>query len=410
MFEDCVSASSCLRSCEFQFLCDICKPAVTIEAGLPVGDLDWDRVMALSIRHRVAPTLFSSMNEAGWKGVPENIRHALEELYRQNSLKSLRLAGELVQLRRLFDRQSIPWMVFKGMALAAKLYGGFSRRYAGDIDVIVPAEHAPQAKNLLLESGYRLQVVDQRRVARQEQTMIHCIHHYEFFHTEKDIRIELHWRLAKNSFHNPFPLKTLWDSNETISISNHQIPALISPEELLLYLCFHGTRHYWFRLFWLCDIARLLQQYGEVIHWDRLFQLAKDQSVFRALSLGLVLAQHFLDAPVPLAARKQMQREFPKNVYQRIDKYLNVESIDYASPSLDQKLDDLKHEYYFHESLIPRLGSLYHYLVLPSPPVQRMVLLPPWLFILYIPIQISNLFYRFIVKPLGRCISRQRSE
>ena len=84
-----------------------------------------------------------------------------------------------------------------------------------------------------------------------------------------------------------------------------------SPEDLILMLCIHGAKDFWERLEWVCGLAELIRSEADV-DWKRLLEHAKKIRCMRIISLGLVVAQEMLGAPVPagvlsqLCSRKQL--------------------------------------------------------------------------------------------------------
>ncbi|MEO8342158.1 MAG: nucleotidyltransferase family protein, partial [Nitrospirota bacterium] len=71
----------------------------------------------------------------------------------------------------------------------------------------------------------------------------------------------------------------------------------MAPEEFLIILCLHGSKHGWERLKWVADVAELLR--SQWINWKRVFSTAAERKCHRMLLLGLALAigywrSHFL--------------------------------------------------------------------------------------------------------------------
>ena len=71
-----------------------------------------------------------------------------------------------------------------------------------------------------------------------------------------------------------------------------------SPEDLLLILCVHGSRHLWNRMKWICDVAELVRA-NQGMDWGQLVAQAENLGSERMLLLGLLLATDLLRAPLP---------------------------------------------------------------------------------------------------------------
>ena len=72
----------------------------------------------------------------------------------------------------------------------------------------------------------------------------------------------------------------------------------MSPEDLLVYLCEHGSNHVWWRIEWICGVAELLRS-GRVRSWDRVFAFADEFKGARRLRTSLCIARDLLGASVP---------------------------------------------------------------------------------------------------------------
>jgi hypothetical protein len=56
--------------------------------------------------------------------------------------------------------------------------------------------------------------------------------------------VELHWGFVDRQFSLPLDAEGLWGRLQRVSLGGGTIPTL-SPEDLLLILCMHGSVHLW---------------------------------------------------------------------------------------------------------------------------------------------------------------------
>jgi hypothetical protein len=107
----------------------------------------------------------------------------------------------------------------------------------------------------------------------------------------------MHWRLVGKRF--PFSLEVakLWDRLETVNVSGIPVCSF-PPEETLLYLCVHGSKHLWERLVWVTDVAQMINRTPK-LDWERLCRLANLHGCRRVVNLALLLAHELLGARVP---------------------------------------------------------------------------------------------------------------
>jgi len=71
----------------------------------------------------------------------------------------------------------------------------------------------------------------------------------------------------------------------------------IAPDDLVVMLTVHGSKHAWSRLKWVCDIRRLLDIPG--LDVEAAVASVRPWRGVRTVLVGIHLARHFLDAPVP---------------------------------------------------------------------------------------------------------------
>ena len=82
-------------------------------------------------------------------------------------------------------------------------------------------------------------------------------HHITFFHPQKKIKVEIHWRLNPGPAREP-SFEALWKRKSLSSNLNNNPVYMLGNEDLFLFLVSHGARHGWSRLRWLYDIHILL--------------------------------------------------------------------------------------------------------------------------------------------------------
>ena len=102
-------------------------------------------------------------------------------------------------------------------------------------------------------------------------------------------------------------LKGVWERCETVSLAGATVTAL-SPEDLLLFLCVHGSKHGWRCLQWLCDVAQLVRSHA-TMDWGLVMEQTKTFGCQRALFLCLFLAEDILGTPIPHEIKQKTQHD-----------------------------------------------------------------------------------------------------
>ncbi len=254
------------------------------------GNIDWAYVIERAKRNHVTPLLCQSLNEVCHDLVPAEVLKILRDYANANAHYNLYRTGELIKLVRLFEANGIPALPFKGPVLSLLAYRTLGLRDYGDLDILVRPQDVLRTQRLLIVHGYHLITP-----ASDSQTEPHFSPRNKdliFASVDGRVRVELHWRLTGKHFDFPLDLDSLWERLDEVSLAGTMVRTL-APEDLLLYLCMHGSRHGWERLLWICDVAELLRT-QPTMDWEWLSLEANRLGNSRTLSLGLILARDLL--------------------------------------------------------------------------------------------------------------------
>jgi hypothetical protein len=259
--------------------------------------IDWEYLFQLAGRHAVLPLLYRGLETNAREAAPQDFRDRLRQKFRDNATRNLLLAGELIRIARLFEAESVPVLAYKGPALAVQAYGDLSLRRFIDLDVIVRRSDVGRAGELLQSLGFSKPA---GLSESQEQFLLRCQHNLAYTRDAGKLTVELHWEVAPAPFAAVPVGARAWERAVAVGLSGGEVKSL-SPEDLLLALCVHGTKHLWERLAWVCDVAALLNSQTN-LDWPFIIRQAQDSRVERMLYLGLRLARGLAGANVPDAA------------------------------------------------------------------------------------------------------------
>ena len=270
------------------------------------SEIDWAYLIRLAGPHGMLPLLYWSLNKTCPEAVPEPIMDQLRDHFYHNAGHNLFLTDELLNLIRLFERDGISAIPYKGPVLTATLYENLGLREFGDLDLLVHKRDVLKAKDLLISQGYRSLLC---MSSEQEAAYLRSGRHkdYQLERDDGKLILELHWKLAESPYPFPFDHERLWERLETVSLAGAKVRNF-SPEDLLLILCLHGSRHLWRRLSWICDIAELIRMH-QAINWGRVMKRAESAGSRRLLLLGLNLADSLLGAPLPDHVRRRVKAD-----------------------------------------------------------------------------------------------------
>ena len=254
--------------------------------------IDWDYLLRGAYDHSVIPLLYRRLS-AYPEAVPAEVMASLRDQSLTNSRSSLGLTHELLELLALFEANSIPVIPYKGPALAASAYGDVGLRQFSDLDLIVHKSDVLHVKTLLSARGWRpeFELNDAQEAAFLD-------HYYDYgFHNDQGVLVEIHWELTEGYFNVPIDVERLWERLVPIQIAGRRVMTL-SPEDALLIVCVHSSKHLWSRLGWISDVARLVET-NKDMNWTQVTEHAAELGARRMLHLGLVLANKLLGARLP---------------------------------------------------------------------------------------------------------------
>jgi hypothetical protein len=255
--------------------------------------LDWTNLFSTARTHGLIPLLYRQLASVVSEVPPAHFAAVRQESI-ENCQSVLTLMGRLTEVLQLFNQHDLSVLVFKGPVLAEVAYGENSLRQAGDVDVLIEIENFPRAKELLESLGYEM--VPALTSSQQKAHLnFHC--EIQFVRDNGFTVIDLHWSLAPSAF--PFALKTedVFARSRESSVGGQRFRTF-GVEDLILFQCMHGAKHYWSRLEWITSLAELIRSEKD-IDWSQLITQARATKSLKMLALGLNLARKLGDVRIP---------------------------------------------------------------------------------------------------------------
>lgn len=265
--------------------------------------IDWDYLYQISRRHSVVPLVYSTLRTTSANIPPDQLAR-FKANYQDNLARNLLLTAELCGILQTFAAAGIEAVPYKGPALAVDAYGELALRRFVDLDILVRKPDVARAKELLEAREF---VCSTPWTIAQQALLMRTQHNLSLSREGGRIVIELHWEVASSLFAASLQAEELWGRLETIRLNNTVVKKL-SAEDLLLSLCVHGSKHHWERLAWICDVAELAKTRTN-LDWNLLMERAESSGSERMLFLGLHLASHLLDAPLPEDVRVRIDAD-----------------------------------------------------------------------------------------------------
>ncbi len=254
--------------------------------SLAQEELDWSYLLESATTHGLLPLLANHVTQQAANLVPQTILDQLRRGLLNSRKDNLYLLNRLFGVLRLFKTEKLRTLAFKGPVLGGMLYDDVGLRQAGDLDLLIARQDFLRARELLQSAGFLMEPqLTSAQMASQLRT--HC--EMPFVGEDKFSVVDLHWGLTPKSFPFPVNFEDLFARRQKISLGGQEVETF-ADEDLLLYLCVHGAKHYWSRLEWVAAVAELVRS-KRTLDWPALLQLAKDCRVQRILALGVQLTK-----------------------------------------------------------------------------------------------------------------------
>ncbi len=255
--------------------------------------IDWELFLGLVDRHRVPSLVCAMLSRHAWTHVPGRIGEQIRERDKNSRMEANNHASELVRLGKVFNAKGIEWIPFKGSNLSLELYGDPCMRHSRDLDLLVKTEDLERSDRILRNEGYERISPDFDLTPRQQEALQSAAQHYGYRHPRRSVEVELHWRID------------LWTPEQIVELWNCARPKTwlgahfrqLSQESSLLLLCDHGSRHRWFRIKWLSDVAAILSRHSGM-DWTHVVEMADRWDLRRSLAQAVLLVHRLCELPI----------------------------------------------------------------------------------------------------------------
>lgn len=265
--------------------------------------LDWERVLRVVERQRVAGLVNAALRSAGVEPPPKakaRLAGDAADIARQ----SLQLASEALRLQAAFDAAGIPAAFVKGTTLALLAYENIGIKHAWDIDLLVSPEDVRRACAVLEAAGFERTMPPPDFAPDRFFAWIDFARECVFRHQVRGTFLELHWRLSDNR--TLLAHVTAASARRVMTVAPGQNLRTLEDEDLFAYLCLHGAHHGWSRLKWLADLSAWLSAKSSA-EVKRFYRRAQGEGIGRAAAQALLLCEELFAFPLPSALCAEMR-------------------------------------------------------------------------------------------------------
>ena len=207
---------------------------------------------------------------------------------RQMKLSSMAKVAELIRLSKLFKANNLDFISIKGPLLSWRLHHDFTVRYSNDLDILVQSEDISRVTELLKKDGYQAHIFDLPQTRNKQRMVLKINNQIIFMHPQKNITLEVHWRLIRPEIISKTRMDQLLQQNTESFKFNDEEFTVLNKESELVFLIFHGAMHQWFRLKWLHDIFAYSKD--AELNWEKVFTISKifngEHLVYQSIQLA----------------------------------------------------------------------------------------------------------------------------
>jgi hypothetical protein len=262
--------------------------------GLVGSPLDWDLLIREAMNQALTPLLCRHLPAVASDLLAQQCLEQLADTGRALAIRSLALTGELFTILNEFQSRGVPVVSYKGPVLAAQAYGDIALREFEDLDMILRQRDMAKASEVMVNLGYRpkfpwaLSATASRSFTPAE---------YGYRNDARLMMVELHSERTLRHFPLPAQIDDFMSRLVTIFVAGQALQTF-SPEDTLLLLSIHGSKHFWSQLSWIADIAEFVHLHPQ-LDWQQVSARARAMRSNRMLTVSLALALRFFAPPLP---------------------------------------------------------------------------------------------------------------
>lgn len=270
---------------------------------LDAAGLNWAMIIRLADMHCVAPLLAAAVLANMVRNVAPDAVAELKNRFRDCGQRGMSFVIELRSVLAGLKSAGVRCIPLKGPVLMLGSYKKIGLRQFDDLDLLVAPADVPGAVAALARLGYTGWDIHEDWIASHIDTESE----HQVVCKERDFRIDLHWAMGRKYFTVPMGFDELWHRTARTKLIGTPVPDL-SPEDGVLYLCYHGGRHLFGRLSWVCDVAATVAAHPE-LDWQTLLARATRMGARRLTLLGLFLAREMLRCELPDQVQRSIEDE-----------------------------------------------------------------------------------------------------
>ena len=213
------------------------------------------------------------------------------------------LHNKAAQAFSAFNKNNLPAIALKGLALIKGYYKDEGLRPMADIDILVKWEDFDKAERTIKSIGYEF---NSFRGSKQV-CLSHHDHDFPYWDKKSGTVLELHWDVHDKRKAFPIDVDQFWANSQPIKIQN--VPTRsFSPEDLLIHCCLHVSTHHalTYKLIHLIDIAKIASD--DKLDWPLFWDRVESFKVRKPVYFTFLLLEKLLKIELPKGIMEKLGR------------------------------------------------------------------------------------------------------
>lgn len=275
-----------------------------LKALVQEKNIKWDEFFKYIKEESVRPLVLNNLLKYLNFFLPKSIAEKAKNILNSFTFQAFRNIKQLVSLLKLFEKENIPVIPWKGILLSEKIFKSPTLRETVDIDILIQSKDINRAKQIMIENGYLpLWKMNQT----QEKAYIYNHHSYEFI-KKGDLDVELHWRISKEQYMLNLPIEKLWETSINYKFANIEMQYPNDEYLLIGLLIHHGGVECWLKYKLVVDFYYLMISYPN-LNWEIIMKLAEELGMRRIVLVGLYLCNQLFAVNIPKEAARNLNKK-----------------------------------------------------------------------------------------------------
>lgn len=252
--------------------------------------LDWAFILEMGARHGLSALMHRHLEAPRFRAhLPFPVQARLKRQAVCVHQRNLVLTAALVEAARLLEAAGVRTLAVKGPTLALQAYGMLGLRPFNDLDLLVTKTDLQHTSAILQRLGYTLPL-EEAFTSRPPQNQPALLF------SRPGVILEAKTTLDKlDASSGTMNLATYWPARAYCDVGRQRI-ATLGHDDLLFYLCIHGSIHGWSCLKWLVDLIAFKKT---AVDWDAMLARAAEHTGLEAFLLGWYLLRDVFGETLP---------------------------------------------------------------------------------------------------------------